>query len=355
MGGHQQGFIMLAVIWVLLAMLAGVALFSHWVHGSLVQAQQRQQQLNARIAGHTALNAVLYVRLLGRRSVLGFSVPGESVVDVQDLFDFDDMGALLLNMDKVEQVQMFPFDNRVWSYGQLRFVAQDSAGLIGLTHYGHDKMLDYMLRHGPTGMTVSSLSDSYLDYRDADGERRPAGAEAFDYRAAQRALPLNGALRTPLQLRDVMHWDRLLQQWSNGDLLYRFRVAGGSQVNVNSASPRVLELVLADKQLAQQMYTRRLETGYSSVFDLPAASDSSVDASAPLVILPRDGIRFWWWIQDAASAWVYELSYDGMRPGMQALRQDWQLRVDIPDELSGQAAQVLDWEFMPTPPDYLGR
>lgn len=352
--GRQQGFVMLAVIWVLLAMLAGVALFSHWVQVSLQHAHTRQETINAHIGAHTAMNTALYIRLTGQRSVYGVSVPSEAGAeqDILSLFEFDDLGALIIDHDKASQNENLALDQQVWQYGGLNFVVQDTAGLIGLTEFSHQALVRNLLRHGRTHARAQQLIDSYLDYRDADNQRRLSGAEAFDYRLQERAEPLNGALRSPLQLRDVMYWDQVLEPWSNGELLYRLKVAGGASVNVNSASPEVLEWVLDDGALARQIFEQRRIEPYTNVFGLEALID---DETIALTIEPDEGLRFWWWEQGSPSAWVHEFHYDALTAGRAALRQDWVLRVDVPPSLKRQSPRKVTWRLLPEFPDYLGR
>ena len=350
----QQGFVMLAVIWVLLAMLVGVALFSHWVHGSLQHAQSRQEALNASVGAHTVMSTALYIRLTGQRSAYGIAVPGAhgAQQDLLALFEFDDLGALIIDHTKASEAETFAFDQQVWRYGVLNFVAQDTAGLIGLTEFSHQRVVRHLLRQGRTHVRPQQLIDTYLDYRDADSQRRFSGAEAFDYRLQQRAEPLNGALRNPLQLRDVMHWEQALEPWSNGELLYRLRVEGGTSVNVNSASPEVLEWMLDDGALAQQLFEQRRNQPFTDVFGLEARIN---DESVALTIEPGDGLRFWWWEQNSPSAWVHEFHYDALTAGPAALKQDWMLRVDVPKGFTSQSPQEIKWSLLPEFPDYLGR
>lgn len=352
----QQGFVMLAVIWVLLAMLTGVALFSHWVHGSLQHAQQQQEQISAQIAAQSVMDTALFIRLTGQRSAYGTNVPGvQAKVSEEDflaMFDMDDMGGLIVNHDKMAQTQTFPFDNSPWRYGGLNFVAQDSAGLLGFTHFSHGYVAKNLLRQSRTHLRGQQLLDSYMDYVDEDSQRRMSGAEAFDYRQASRAEPLNGALRTPLQLRDVMHWDRVLEPWSNGDLLYRMRIEGGAAVNINSAPAEVLEMILHKPEMAEELYQARRNQPFTSVFEPEALIDNE---AVGVLIQPSDGLRFWWWEHDSPSAWVYDFSYEGLQAGPQALRKNWALRVDVPKPLSRQVPKQIDWDMLPAYPDYLGR
>ena len=74
-----------------------------------------------------------------------------------------------------------------------------------------------------------------------------------------------------------------------------------------------------------------------------------------LGIEPNDGIRFWWWNKSVASAWVHEIHYDGLTPGKEALKQDWMLRVDIPEPLLKQQSKSSPWSLLGQYQDYLGR
>lgn len=347
---------MLAVIWVLLAMLAGVALFSHWVHGSLQHAQQRQHSINAQIASYSAESTALFIRLTGMRSAYGVAVRQPSADaesdDYMSMFDMDDDGGWVLNHEKAAQAEIFPFDAKVWRYGGLNFVAQDTAGLLGMMEVNHGHVVRSLLAEQNIRVRPQQLIDSYLDYRDADSERRLHGAETFDYRQQQRAEPLNGVLRSPLQLRDVLHWDKALQHWSNGDLLYLLRVAGGDAVNVNSAPKEVLKMVLNNLTLAEALVERRSMQPIDSVFDVEAMVQ---DESVGVLIQPAGGLRFWWWEQNSPSAWVSEYHYETTVAGPEALQRDWKLRVDVPAPLASQVGREIKWTHLPPYPDYLGR
>ena len=350
----QQGFVLLAVMWVLLAMVIAVTVFAQWVQSSLHDAHAQQQELNTRIAARTAMSVAVYTRLTGQRSEYGVSANGaQSTGDPASLFEFDDMGALIIKHESVAQSETFAFDDQVWAFGDLNFVAQDLAGLIGLTSIDHKSMVQYLLRSNPdSSVRVEQLIDTYLDYQDANNQRRPYGAESADYRMLKRAPPFNGSLRTPLQLRDILHWEVLLKPYSNGELLYRFRVEGGMFINVNSASFATLSWALNSKGLAHKLIEQRQNKPFSDVSSLYNALQ--VEEST-FTILPDDGIRFWWWNKDSPSAWVHELHYDGLTAGKGALKQDWMLRVDIPVAFLKQHGKPAPWSLLGQYQDYLGR
>lgn len=352
--GKQQGFVLLAVMWVLLAMVIAVTVFAQWVQSSLHDAHAQQQELNSRIAAHTAMSVAVYTRLSGQRSAYGVSAKSsQDLGDPNSLFEFDDMGALIIKHESVAQSETFAFDDQVWAFGDLNFVAQDLAGLIGLTSINHQAMVQYLLLKQPnSSVRVEQLIDAYLDYQDADSQRRPYGAESADYRMLKRAPPFNGPLRTPLQLRDILHWEVLLKPYSNGELLYRFKVEGGMNVNINSASLATLSWALGGESVAQRLIEQRQEKPFTNVSSLYSAL--KVDDST-FTIMPDNGIRFWWWNKDNASAWVHELHYDGLISGKEALKQDWMLRVDIPEALLKQQSKSSPWSLLGQYQDYLGR
>lgn len=352
--GKQQGFVLLAVMWVLLAMVIAVTVFAQWVQSSLHDAHAQQQEINTRIAAHTAMSVAVYTRLSGQRSAYGVSVKSsQDLGDPNSLFEFDDMGALIIKHDRVAQSETFAFDDQVWAFGDLKFVAQDLAGLIGLTSIDHKSMVQYLLLRKPdSSIRAEQLIDTYLDYQDADSQRRPYGAESADYRMLRRAPPFNGPLRTPSQLRDILHWEELLKPYSNGELLYRFRVEGGTFINVNSASFAVLSWALGDDSSANRLIQQRKIQPFTDVFTL---SNVMQIEDTVLGIEPNDGIRFWWWNKDSPSAWVHELHYDGLISGKEALKQDWMLRVDIPEPLLKQQSKSSPWSLLGQYQDYLGR
>jgi type II secretory pathway component PulK len=76
-----------------------------------------------------------------------------------------------------------------------------------------------------------SLSDALLDWRDADDEPRPFGAEAPWYRSAGRRAPRNG----PLAHVDELAYIRGFERWSRGERDTLFTVDGTGRVNLLSA------------------------------------------------------------------------------------------------------------------------
>lgn len=352
--GKQQGFVLLAVMWVLLAMVVAVTVFAQWVQNSLHNAHTQQQELNTRIAAHTAMSVAVYTRLSGQRSAYGVSAKSsQDLGDPNSLFEFDDMGALIIKHDSVVQSETFAFDDQVWTFGDLNFVAQDLAGLIGLTSINHQSMVQYLLLKQPNSrVRVEQFIDAYLDYQDIDSQKRPYGAEVADYRMLKRSPPFNGALRTPLQLRDILHWEVLLKPYSNGELLYRFKIEGGMNININSASVDVLSWALGSESVAQRLIEQRQIKPFSNVSSLYSALDVE---DSTLTIMPDGGVRFWWWNKDSPSAWVHELHYDGLISGKEALKQDWMLRVDIPVAFLKQHGKPAPWSLLGQYQDYLGR
>ena len=81
-----------------------------------------------------------------------------------------------------------------------------------------------------------SLADAIVDWRDADDEARPLGAEAAFYRAAKRAAPANATFGSLQELAMV----RGFEGRSIDSLAAWLTVSGHGVVNVSQADPRVV-------------------------------------------------------------------------------------------------------------------
>jgi hypothetical protein len=91
----------------------------------------------------------------------------------------------------------------------LQIVVQDERGKIPLNLMDEGQVRDMFERLGLTGERLDIVTDSFLDWRDEDEERRPNGAEAEDY-AAAGIRPRNGALRSLGELAMIRGLDASL-------------------------------------------------------------------------------------------------------------------------------------------------
>lgn len=92
-------------------------------------------------------------------------------------------------------------DDQSW----LAIKVQDSGGRISLNLANERLLQALFLGLGATLDAASRATDSIIDYRDADSDRRPNGAEKPEYDAAGRPLgPKNGPFDTIEELNQVL-------------------------------------------------------------------------------------------------------------------------------------------------------
>lgn len=102
-------------------------------------------------------------------------------------------------------------------------------------------------------MLDDSLSDALLDWRDADDEPRPFGAEASWYLETGRRTPRNGALVHVEELAHIRGFDRLSQ--AERDSL--FTIHGTGRVNLLSAPGALIGALPGVGVEAQRALTSR--------------------------------------------------------------------------------------------------
>jgi general secretion pathway protein K len=90
--------------------------------------------------------------------------------------------------------------------GVLSIAVEDEAGKVDL-NAANERMLTLLLQGlGANPREAAALADRILDFRDADDERRPLGAERSDYAAAGLAHgPKNAAFDTVEELDQVLN------------------------------------------------------------------------------------------------------------------------------------------------------
>lgn len=341
----QGGFVLVSVLWVLVIMVLAASTFSLWVDKSREQAMERQHALEAKRRSTDLLAKILYTQLTGVKSADGVAWPGEAtaVIGFDSLDDFLSGAAPRISAGAAG---FMPLDGRVLDAGDgIRIAVQDRGGLIGLSFLERLDIFESISRFGGRrDIDATRLRDTLFDYQDTNDHRRPQGAEAPQYQLAGLPPPLNGFLRHPLGLRSILVWDELLQHQSDGWILRTFRTEGDGSVNVNTAAPSALELLLSDRAAVNAMLARRQQSAFTSVNQLYGLSGIHVE-DPPFTIMPSAGIRFWWWRESDHTAQVYDVQFSPLNSGQGAWYFNWTIRVALPDDLANSTATAIDHPF----------
>lgn len=344
---RQQAFVLVAVLWVLVIMVLAATAFSLWVDRVRDQAFTRQQQVDAYQKSTDILTKVLYVYLTGMKTSEGIAWPSgdHSAPALGAQFDsLDDFMAGAAPKVNVTAAGFMRMDGSVLGIGDgLRVMVQDHAGLIGLAFLSDQQIFDNIAKVAGDAVNGMRLKNTLYDYQDSDSRRLLQGAESHDYLPQGMPPPINGYLRSPLQLRSVIGWDAALSSHDDAWILRIFRIDGSGAINVNTASANALGLVLGDRDKIDTLLRERELQRYAKLSDLTKFLGGAEDIS--LSILPAAGFRFWWWHEGDTTARVYDVQFSPLDSGAKAWYFNWTARVTLPDDLAKSTAIKIDHPF----------
>lgn len=344
---RTSGFVLVAVLWVLVIMTLAASAFSGWVDLAREEAIKHQQQLDAKLRTVDLLARLSFAYATSPRVADGLVLPaGDGGTARQDVTftSLDDFMAgaapVVKNLDSYATLRM---DDSVLAAGDgVRFSIQDRGGLIGVSFLTDRRVFQNLLSQLGGRATPDQLRDWLHDYQDADDYKRLNGAESMIYQQSRRPPPRNAYLRWPLELRKVLGWDELLASMPDGELLRVFKDEGSVMVNVNSAPLPVLKLLFSNEQLNTVLQQRSKEP-IRSVSSL--ASLAYDDGSIPLSVIPSEGFRLWVWHENSSTAEVYDVQFSHLNAGRSAWYYHWSVRVALPHDLASSTVQEVSHPF----------
>lgn len=184
----ERGFALAAILW----LLAGLTILIASVSTSMLAVSRTnhdtQERLRLMLAQQRAVADAAYL-------VLTYKTLGSAV----------QVGSRLLQLDSSTRYQLG--DGVSVSF-------QDTQGLVGLNSPGADDVRRLLTQCGATPQQVDVLSDTLLDYIDADSLKRLNGAEAFEYSAAGLRMPRNQRLLDTRELWQVFGWSQIKLEWT---------------------------------------------------------------------------------------------------------------------------------------------
>jgi type II secretory pathway component PulK len=211
----ERGFALAAILW----LLAGLTILIASVSTSMLAVSRTnhdtQERLRLLLAQQRAVANVAYL-------VLTYKTLG---ADVQ-------VGSKLLKLDSSTRYQL--------GEGAM-LVLQDMQGLVGLNSPGADDVKRLLVLCGATPQQVDVLSDTLLDYIDADSLKRLNGAEPFEYSAAGLRAPRNQPLLDVRELWQVFGWSQIKPEWTRRACDDWVSLAPDSLLNLWSAPAPVLQ------------------------------------------------------------------------------------------------------------------
>ncbi len=305
---RQQGFILVAAIWVMAILIMMVGAFALWVEESLDKALEQNQVAQLQRDMTSTRAVLLYIAATQDGTPAGITLPqttsdSNQAVDIS-LDDFfanvavDEMGAQTVSVTGNE----LRIDGTAYEgFGNTVFSVFDLGGLIPLnsksvTHA--EQLLDYLDVEAPT---ISRLTATLQDFVDKDDVLRPNGAETFQYQQRGEKLPANTELLSRFELRRVLGWEAVENLWSNDELVNSMAANVATRYNVN-AMPAIVAKVMfgLDDAEVDIFMQQRAEKNFTSVKELVDRTEIDFYANFDKIKLtPSRGFRFSFWYPQA--------------------------------------------------------
>lgn len=343
MSQRERGMVLVSVLWVLVAMTLAASVFSLWVDRSRKLAMDLVAIAEYEHASRSVEAVIIYSRATALGGPDGVPWPvGERALSEPVFDSIEDFMSGAAPQRSIEGgAGYLRLNGGVLEVGSARLMVRDRAGLIGLLDLSDRKIYERLAALGVGGdASGDRLHDALADYMDADQLHLLNGAEVSDYQRLGRSPPVDGVLRSPLQLRDVVGWDVALASKDDAWLLDVFRVDGGGFINANTASEEALELVLPSPEGVAAVIGRRNSAPFRSTVEVDALLGGNEELYAG--IEPADGLRIWRWQQGGMTAIVDDIQFDALQPGRAAVIRNWSSRVALSEKMVELPVEQVD-------------
>lgn len=238
---REGGFVLVVVLWLLVALAIGTGVIVLWARERVVDAQGHSERVADRIAMLSTRDTLLYVaaRVPMTQAGLPLAPIPQGELARRRLDEFG-------GFDKSPRGGELSLDDQPYSgFDGVTFRLQDEAGLVPIAQPVNAPLGAWLQAAGMARRTHPALVDALGDYADADDLRRLRGAEQRQYERAGLPPPPNRPLLSPGELRSVWGFHALdpavlarLEDWAT--------TFESTALNLNAAPVPVL-LALLDR------------------------------------------------------------------------------------------------------------
>lgn len=305
---QQQGFILVASIWIMAILVLMVSAFAVWVESSLDKAITQNERANMQLAATSTRSVLLYLATSQTATPAGIKVPvdksgagQEANISLEDFFagaEVDGMGARTVAIDGTE----ISVDGTVYKgIGGSLFSVMDLSGLIPLNSKSTAHARDLLRYLDIEQARISRLETTLQDYIDKDDVIGLNGAERLQYQLNGLKPPPNTSLLTRHELRRVMGWDTVDNLWDNSEILSAITASTTQPYNVN-AMPRIVAKIAfgLSEADAERLISERNEKKFSNIKELMDRTELNLYTQFDKIRLtPSTRFRFSFWYPEA--------------------------------------------------------
>lgn len=176
--------------------------------------------------------------------------------------------------------------------GSFWIEVQDEAGLLNLNSLEEAPIVRALELLGVAPDEARSLAAALADFTDADSLRRLNGAEASEYRRANRMAPRNVPLQSQNGLADVLGWARLNPRQRTRLQEMATTAPPSQSLNLNTAPWVILRAALGlDERAAKIIVKAREERTLVSSSDISRLAGGAISSGLAISSLPSRHIR----------------------------------------------------------------
>lgn len=201
-GNRQQGFILVATIWIVALVAFGATSFTVWTSRNTEQARLLRERAEAERLMLDTRSALTFLFVTQPLSNRGLELAG-SLNEARGLAQINALQPLPADPNR----RFLALDGQPYrSRDGLIVRLQDERGLFNLNFATRDDLLRLLAMFDVPPERRDPLIAKLQDYIDADDLMLLNGAEREEYRLAGKPPPSNAPLRTPYELKKVMGW-----------------------------------------------------------------------------------------------------------------------------------------------------
>jgi general secretion pathway protein K len=235
---HNGGFVLVATLWMLSAIVLATGFFAIWTQRVLDLAVDKQAELRAEIEMNSTRSAILYLLATRPKSYAGV-VLKTPTSDREPGMEGDPFRSAAEPTGPILPLD----DSPCFGFGDVRFSVQDERGLVGLNGFQRRPIERLLGLLGVRSDQQGPLLDKLLDYIDPDDLRRLNGAETETYSREHRPPPPNRFLITSREAANVLGWSKVDNLWDQDHLPRLTTVACSGVPNFNLAPLKVLQTI----------------------------------------------------------------------------------------------------------------
>lgn len=289
---RERGFVLVIVLAVLVVLTLLATAVATSAERAIAAAQADADRFQSELATAGTRDTVLFLLLTQRQTLAGVTVNASDTATSTTPPEEDANGFNVLPVGNEIRLDGTPYQGLESS----RFALQDDHGLLSANWAAPFLRFALYKKLGARDTDWDGLDAKRLDYQDPDDLHRLNGAEKAEYARAGLPPPSNRALASPLELRKIPGWNKLLAPLDDTQLLSTFTLSRSVDLNINTAPAHVLALLpgLTEKNATRMTEVRRL-TPFLSVIEAQETFGIGVapEGTLTLFAIPSGNLILW--------------------------------------------------------------